>query len=192
MRGGIVGLLRDCRATVAIEFGFALPILCGMTFALYEVTQAVICYMKVVDVAHTVADLVAQTPTTGIGSIEFNNFYIAGQLIMMPSTGTNMGFAVASVYYDSTGANPTLAWQVERGGAAAMTNATSFVSGLGAANQSTIVVQATYTYTSLLDYFITSPIVLTFQVSEQPRYAIPPTTTTGIPCPPTNGSDSCS
>jgi Flp pilus assembly protein TadG len=191
--GSVFGaLLRDCRATIAIEFGFALPILCGMTFSLYEVTQGVICYMKVVDVAHTVADLIAQAPTTGIGSTEFNNYYIAGQLVMTPSTGTNLGFAVASVYFNSSGAGPTVAWQIQRGGSAAITNATSFVNGLGSDSGSTIVVQATFTYTSLLDYFITSPIVITSEVSEQPRYAIPPSNTEGIPCPPTNGSDTCS
>jgi len=192
MRSVFGALLRDCRATIAIEFGFALPILCAMTFSLYEVTEGVICYMKVVDVAHTVADLVAQAPTTGIGSTEFNNYYVAGQLVMMPSTGSNLGFAVASVYYNSTGAGPTIAWQIQRGGSAAISNATSFVNGLGSDNGSTIVVQASYTYTSLLDYFITSPIVITSEVSEQPRYAIPPSNTEGIPCPPTNGSDTCS
>jgi Flp pilus assembly protein TadG len=190
--GVIAALLRDCRATIAIEFGFALPVLCGLTFSLYEVTEGVICYMKVVDVAHTVADLIAQTQPTGIGSIEFSNYYIAGQLVMTPSTGTNLGFSVASVYYDVNGANPTVAWQVQRGGAAAITNAKSFVSGLGSANGSTIVVQASYTYSSLLDYFITSPIVITSEVSEQPRYALPQQNLQGIPCPPTNGSDTCS
>jgi len=191
--GSVIGaLLRDCRATVAIEFGFTLPILCMMTFALYEVTEGVICYMKVVDVAHTVADLVAQAPTTGIGSTEFNNYYIAGQMVMMPSTGSNLGFAVANVYYNSSGASPTVGWQIQRGGASALSNATTFVSGLGSDNGSTIVVQASYTYTSLLDYFITSPITITSEVSEQPRYAIPPSNAQGIPCPPTNGSDTCS
>jgi Flp pilus assembly protein TadG len=185
-------LLRDCRATVAIEFAFALPMLCMMTFALYEVTEGVICYMKVVDVAHTVADLIAQAPNTGIGSTEFNNYYIAGQLVMTPSSGSNLGFAVASVYYNSTGGSPTVAWSIQRGGAAAITNATTFVSGLGTANGSTVVVAASYTYNSLLDYFLTSPIVITSEVSEQPRYALPPANTEGIPCPPTSGDDTCS
>lgn len=190
--GMIAALLRDCRATIAVEFSFALPILCALTFSLYEVTEGVICYMKVVDVAHTVADLIAQTPPTGIGSTEFNNYYIAGQLVMTPSSGSNLGFAVASVYYGPGGNTPTIAWQIQRGGAAAISNATSFVSGLGSTNGSTVIVQATYTYTSLLDYFITSPIVITSEVSEQPRYAIPGTSNDGIPCPPTDGSDSCS
>ena len=192
IRRRLVRLLRDTRATVAIEFAFALPLMCMMTFALYEVTEGVICYMKVVDVAHTVADLVAQAPSTGIGNTEFDNYYIAGQMVMYPSTGSNLGFAVASVYYNSSGAGPTVAWQIQRGGAAAITNATSFVSGLGSADGSTIVVEATYTFSSPLDYFITSPITITSEVSEQPRYALPPANTTGIPCPPTNGSETCS
>jgi Flp pilus assembly protein TadG len=185
-------LWSDCRATVAVEFAFVLPIMCTMTFALYEVTQGVICYMKVVDVAHTVADLVAQAPNTGIGNTEFDNYYIAGQLVMTPSTGTNLGYAIASVYYDATGANPTVNWTIQRGGAAAISNATTFVSGLGTANGSTIVVKASYTYQSLLNYFITSPIVISSEVAEQPRYALPPANTKGIPCPPTNGSETCS
>jgi Flp pilus assembly protein TadG len=192
MRDGLGTLLRDCRATVAIEFGFALPILCAMTFSLYEVTEGVICYMKVVDVAHTVADLVGQAPATGIGNTQFNNYYIAGQLVMTPSTGSNLGFAIASVSYDGNGANPTVQWQIQRGGAAAIANATSVVSGLGTANGSTIVVQASYAFNSPLNYFITSPIVITSEVTEQPRYALPPSNPTGIPCPPTSGPETCS
>jgi Flp pilus assembly protein TadG len=189
------GFLRDCRATTAIEFAFALPVLCGMVFSLYEVTEGVICYMKVVDVANTVSDLIGQTLTsnTGIGENEFDNFYIAGQLVMTPSTGSNLGLAITSVYYNNLGANPTVAWSVERGGAAAITNPTSFVTGLGTANGSTILVQATYTFDSPLNYFITSPIVITAEVAGQPRNFLPGAGfNQGIPCPPTNGSEPCS
>jgi Flp pilus assembly protein TadG len=191
---GLRALLRDCRATVAIEFGFALPILCTMTFSLYEVTQGVICYMKVVDVAHTVADLIGQTTIAqgGVGNVDFNNFYIAGKLVMTPNSGSSLGLAIANVYYDVNGANPTVQWQIQRGGAAAMTNVTSFVSGLGTANGSTIVVKATYTYSSLLNYFITTPIVISSQVAEQPRNLVPPAYKKGTPCPPASGAQSCS
>jgi Flp pilus assembly protein TadG len=187
-------LLRDCRATIAIEFAFTLPIFCTMTFGLYEVTQGVICYMKVYDVANTVADLIGQTTIAagGAGNTDFDHMYIAGQMIMSPSTGSNLGLAIASVYYDSSGNNPTLKWQVERGGAAVMSNTTSFVAGLGTASGSTIIVQATYTYNSLLNYLITSPIKITAQVAAKPRNLIPPAYTAGIPCPPSNGLQSCS
>jgi Flp pilus assembly protein TadG len=191
IRSRFARLRRDVRATVAIEFAFALPLMLTMTLSLYEVTQGVICYMKVVDVANTVADLVSLAPSTGIGNVEFDNYYIAGQMVIYPSTGSNLGFAVASVYFSSTGGNPTVAWQIQRGGAAAITNATSFVTGLGSDYGSTIVVQASYTYTSLLDYFLTSPIVITSEVAESPRYALYPSNPEGIPCPPTSGSETC-
>lgn len=184
-------LWRDNCASVAIEFAFTLPLMLLMTLALYEVTQGVICYMKVVDVAHTVADLVSQAPSTGIGNTEFDNYFIAGQMVMYPSTGSNLGFAIASVYYNSSGKGPTVAWQIQRGGSAAITNATSFVNGLGTAYGSSVVVQASYTYTSLLNYFIKSPITITSEVAEQPRYALYPSNPEGIPCPPTSGSETC-
>jgi Flp pilus assembly protein TadG len=191
VRRGVGRLWRDARATVAIEFAFALPLMLMMTLALYEVTEGVICYMKVVDVANTVADLVSLAPATGIGNTEFDNYYIAGQMVIYPSTGSNLGFAVASVYFNSTGASPTVAWQIQRGGAAAITNATSFVNGLGSDYGSTVIVQASYTYTSVLDYFLTSPIVITSEVAESPRYALYPSNPDGIPCPPTSGSETC-
>ena len=179
-------LLRDRCATVSVEFAFALPILCGMTFALYEITQGVITYMKVVDVANTVSDLIGQVSQaeSGVADLDLDNYLIAAQMVILPSTGTNLGIAVASVYYDNAGANPKLCWHAERGGAAAIANATTFVSGLGTANGSTLVVQASYTYQSLLNYFITSPIVITAEVSGQPRNLLPPAYLKGVPYPP--------
>jgi Flp pilus assembly protein TadG len=190
-RGGVparlMNFLRDRRATVAIEFAFALPILCGMVFTLWEVTQGVICYMKVIDAANSMNDLIGQTSSAqgGVGNQDFDNLYIAGQMVMAPNTASYLGFAIASVTFDSTGHNPVVAWQVERGGAAAMNNLVSFVNGLGTNNGSTIVVQATYSYHSLLNYFFTAPITLTAQIASGPRNM------TVIPCPPPSGLQTC-
>jgi hypothetical protein len=149
--------------------------------------------MKVVDVANSVADLAGQTSIAqgGLVNTDFDNLYIAGQLVMTPSTGSNLGFAIANVHYDHNGTNPIQQWQVERGGAAAMGNATSFVNGLGTACGSTIVVKASYTYTSLLNYFITSPIVITAQIAGQPRNLLPPAFPTGTPYLPTYPKGVC-
>jgi Flp pilus assembly protein TadG len=190
-RGGILArlmnLLRDCHATIAIETAFALPILCGMVFTLWEVTQGVICYMKVIDAANSINDLIGQTTSAqgGVGNSDFDNLYIAGQMVMAPNTPGYLGYAIASVTFDANGKNPTVAWQVERGGATAMNNLTTFVNGLGTANGSTIVVQTTYSYYSLLNYFFKSPITLTSQIAAGPRNM------TVIPCPPPSGLETC-
>ena len=189
-----MGLLRDSQATVAIEFAFALPITCLMVFALFEVTEGVITYMRVVDVADTVSDLIGQVSTSqgGVGNQDFDNYYTAGQLVMYPSSGANLQLAIASVYYNSSGTSPTVAWEVYRGGAGAIPNPTTFVSGLGTANGSTIVIQVTYTFDSPLNYFITTPITITAEVAGQPRNFLAQTGyDEGIPCPPPSGLESC-
>ena len=194
MRGRLGQFLRDRRGTVAIEFAFALPITCMMVFGLYEITEGVITYMKVAAAANTVEDLIGQasTASTGIGVNEINNYYIAAQIVMYPNLGSDLGLAITSVYYDSNGANPTVAWSVERGGAPVITNPTGYVSGLGSENGSMIIVQATYTFISPLGYFITSPITITSKVIGQPRNFLPGAGyDKGIPCPPTNGSETC-
>jgi Flp pilus assembly protein TadG len=188
-------LWRDSRATAVIEFAFALPILCTMVFSLYEVTEGVICYMKVSDVANTIGDLIGQTTRAqgGVGNTDFDNLYIAAQLVMSNTTGGGLGFSIANVYYDVNGNNPTESWHVERGNASAVNNATSFVSGLGTAHGSTLVIKVTYTYTSLLDYFIKTPIVISTEVAAQPRNLLPVYSyNQGTPCPPASGSQTCS
>ncbi len=180
-------LPRDRGGVAALEFGLTLPLLCAMVFSLYEVSQGVICYMKVTDVANTVSDLVAQTTSSagGVGNTDFDNLYIAGKLVMTPNSGSGLKLAIASVTFNSTGGSPTVAWHAERGGASAQTDAATNAAGLGSANGSVIAVRATYTYSSLLNYFITSPITINAQVFAQPRQLAQ------IPCPPPSSAQSC-
>lgn len=180
-------LFGDRRGVVAIEFAFALPILCTMVFALYEVVSGVICYYKMIDAANSVADLVSMTSTSegGIGNTDFNNLYTAGQMVMSPNSGTPLELAIASVTFNSSGGGGTVAWQIERGGARAMTNAVSTTTSLGIASGSVIVVDAIYTYTSVLNYFIKTPITMTYQTYALPRNMAQ------IPCPPPTGSETC-
>ncbi len=105
--------------------------------------------------------------------------------MMSPNSGAPLQLAIASVTFDNKGLNPIVAWQVERGNAAEMNDATSAAASLGSPNGSVIVVRATYAYASLLDYFITSPITMSQQVFAQPRVA------NKIPCPPPSSGQTC-
>lgn len=179
-------LFGNAEGVAALEFAFILPVLCAMVFALYEISQGVICYYKVTDVANSVADLVGQAPLQGgVGNTDFDNFYLAGQAILSPGSGKGLQLAIASVTFDSKGLNPTVAWQVERGGAAAMTDLASAAAGLSSPNGSVIVVQASYSYASPLDFFLTSPITLSQQVFAVPRAL------NKVPCPPPGTSQTC-
>jgi Flp pilus assembly protein TadG len=188
-RSLILKLFGDRRGVAAIEFAFALPILCMMVFALYEVAEGVITYYRVVDVANSVADLVGQTTQAegGIGNTDFDNLYLAGQEIMSPASGTTLELDIASLTFNAKGTTATLAWQVERGGATKIATATLKSDALPLAidSGSVIAVKATYTYTSALNYFITTPITMTFM-----SYALP-RNMTSIPCPPPSGGETC-
>jgi len=190
MRRLLCAVLGDRAGVAAIEFAIALPVLCMMVFGVYEITQAIICYYKVVDAASSIADLIGQTTVAegGVGNTDFDNFYTAGQMIMSPAAGTNLKLDIASVTYNANGAGAKVAWQVQRGGASKLANTTlkALVSTLGVASGSVIIVQAQYAFTSPLNYFITAPITMTFQAFAIPRN-LPQ-----LACPPSGSGESCS
>ena len=183
---GAFGIFRRLEGVAALEFALVLPILCTMVFALFEIAQGVICYYKVVDAANSIADLIGQTPLQGgVGNTDFDNFYLAGEAIMSPRADTGFELAMASVTFDNNGLNPTVAWQVQRGGAAAMTDLTAASASLGSPNGSVIAVRASYSYRSPLDYFVTAPITLSQEVFAVPRAL------NKVPCPPPGSRQIC-
>ncbi|MGH7093937.1 MAG: TadE/TadG family type IV pilus assembly protein [Stellaceae bacterium] len=183
-------LFTDRRGVVAIEFAFALPILCTMVFSMYEVAQGISCYYKLMDAANSVADLISQTTTSegGIGNTDFDNYYTAGELVMTPNPGNKLELAIASVLFTKKAAFSKIDWQVTRGAAATMKKATlkTATANLAVASSGVIVVQATYTYSSVLNYFIKTPITMTYTAYALPRNM------SSIPCPPSTGTESCS
>jgi Flp pilus assembly protein TadG len=177
----LLDLLKDHRGLAAVEFAFVLPVMVALFCGLFEVSSGLIVYMKVIDAADAISDLVAQQKT--VSSSDFDNFYLAGQLVMQPDSGSGLGVAIASVTFDPNTGDPSVAppgWQVTRGGGAAMTDLTTAAVGLGAKGDSVIVAQATYTYTSLLKFFIPSGITITSRVFCRPR--LTPTVTCPSPC----------
>jgi Flp pilus assembly protein TadG len=148
-----------------------------MFMGVFEVSQALIMYMKVIDVADTVSDLIAQQKS--IASTDIDNYYVAGQLVMTPSPGAGLGLYVASITFDPVTGSPSVAWSATRGGATAMSNAdaATAATGLGGACQnvsanpcdSAILARASYTYTSALSYLITTGITMSANVFSRPR-----------------------
>jgi len=171
-------LWRKRGGSAAVEFAFVLPVLIVMFMGVFEVSQGLVVYMKVIDVADTVSDLIAQQKQ--VANTDIDNYYTAGKLVMTPSPGAGLGLAVASVTFDPVTAAASVAWHVEEGGAAAMTNLVNGATGLGlkCANQvptpvnpcdSVIAAEASYTYNSALSYLIQQPITITARVYSRPR-----------------------
>jgi Flp pilus assembly protein TadG len=182
--------------TAAVEFAFALPALLVMFMGVFEVSQALIVYMKVIDVADTVSDLIAQQKQ--VATTDIANYYIAGQLVMSPSVPAGLGLYVASVTFDPNTGAASVAWHDTQGSGSTMTNAQAITlatnPALGGACQppltapgggscdSVIIAQAAYTYTSALSYLIQTPISMSAYVFSRPRavFTVP---CTGCPSP---------
>lgn len=181
-------LWRKRGGAASIEFAFVLPVMLVLFMGVFEVSQALIVYMKVIDVADTVSDLIAQQ--SKVQSSDVDNYYIAGQLVMTPSAGAGLGLYVASVTFDPSTGVPSVAWTATRGGATAMTNAAAAAAAANGANgalglacpnasvnpcDSVILAQASYTYNSALSYLIQLPIKMSAIVLSRPRavFSIP-------------------
>jgi Flp pilus assembly protein TadG len=186
-------LWRKSGGSAAIEFAFVLPVLIVMFMGVFELSQGLVVYMKVIDVADTVSDLVAQQKQVAVSDI--NNYYIAGQLVMTPSPGAGLGLAVASVKFDPTTGAASVDWNATRGGASTITNVANAATGLGlqcvgtppaggGPCDSVIAAQASYTYNSALSYLIQQPITIKALVFSRPRavFSIPCTASPSTTC----------
>ena len=158
---------KDRLGSAAIDMALILPIMIVMFLGVYEVSQAIFMYMRVIDTADTISDLTAQYRS--VATSDLNNFYTAGQLVMSPSPGSGLGLALASVTFDPTTGNASVAWQVTRGGASAMTDAASAAVGLGSKGDSVIEATASYTYTSLFTFVLPHGIRMSSRVFSRPR-----------------------
>jgi Flp pilus assembly protein TadG len=165
MRHALISL-RDRAGSAAVEFALVLPVLATLFFGLFEGTQAVMAYMKLIDATQTVADLVTQQQS--VASTDIDNFYVAGQLVMGPFPTGTFGFAVTSVTFDINSGAAAVAWQDTRN-ANPMNNAATLAAGYGFKGESVVIVQGNYGYNGLLNYVLPKTINITQIAFSRPR-----------------------
>jgi len=187
-------LRHDSSGLAAIEFALIFPVMLLLFLGSFETTNLVLAYMKLEASAETAADLVAQTRVnTVLQSTDFTNITNAAEqvLLPLPTTGTLLKIAYASVTY-STG-SAVIDWHTEINSATPITttNIPNSVSLGNLGNQtngsldSVIVVTLTYTYSSPLSYVLNSTYTLTESAFNRPRYVscVPTYLNTGSVCP---------
>lgn len=192
----------DRTGTAAVEFALLFPIMMTLFIGSYEVENVLLADLKLTAAAETAADLVAQTTTSGgslqtgvLQSTDFTNFTSATANVLTPlPTGSNnslVKIAFASVTY-STG-TPVIDWHIEENGATAITTAnvpnSESLANLGNATagsqDSVIVVQVQYTYTSPISYVLNASYTLSESAFNRPRYVtcVPTYKNTNSQCP---------
>ncbi|HEY3888091.1 MAG TPA: TadE/TadG family type IV pilus assembly protein [Caulobacteraceae bacterium] len=165
--------LRDRNGLAAVEFAFVAPILILAYFGVAELCGAMLAQRKTSHVASAIGDLTAQYSAPVVGDI--NNFFAAGQTIMSPSDTTTLKMRISEVQENAAGTAATVIWSCASSNWTKLTNGTpeNLQANLIAANQSVIMSEAQYTYTSPVSYIVKNlqPYSYTFYL--RPRIVDP-------------------
>ncbi|HTS93039.1 MAG TPA: TadE/TadG family type IV pilus assembly protein [Stellaceae bacterium] len=158
--------LRDRSGVAAVEFVLLAPILATILFGLFEGSQAILAYMKLIDSTQTLADLVSQQQS--VSSSDIDNFYSGAQAVMAPYSATSLGFVISSVTYDPNTGAASVAWQDTRN-ATPTGSPAALATGYGSKGESVIVVQGSYGYSSLLHFILPGSISMGQVAFSKPR-----------------------
>ena len=150
------GFGRDERGVAAVEFALLLPVLVLFYFGAVEMVSLFGAQRRLAHVAATIADITAQGLT--INDTQLSNVFDAGAVVLLPYASTGLKERLTSLQADSSG-NVTVGWTANRNYATGA--AAAVPSGYLGANESVIVADVAYDYTSPLRFVI--PGVIHFQ-----------------------------
>jgi Flp pilus assembly protein TadG len=167
-------LLRFRKATqglAAVEFALLLPVMITILFGLVETSMALACRADVVNVASTVADLIAQESSATAS--DMTNVFSAANAILYPNSPTPAQITVTSVIYNTATSSLTsgkVDWSCTRGGTARAKGAiVTLPANLMTANGSVIMSEITYSYASPTTQMVIGPITMANTFYSKPR-----------------------
>lgn len=105
-----------------VEFGLMLPVLMTLFYGCIELTRYILIVQKTEKLAHTVADVTAQSKTVSIANLD-QLMEAAGDIMEPFDTGENSRVLVNSVYRPpGNGSVATINWRYQSGGDMAVTS----------------------------------------------------------------------
>ncbi|OXE35085.1 MAG: pilus assembly protein TadE [Phenylobacterium zucineum] len=157
---------RDRRGTAAVEFAFVAPIMLLMYFGTAELTQGMMASRRASHVASTVGDLVTQAAY--LSQADIDDIFSVGNAIMKPFPTGTLSIRFSSIKSDSVG-SLSIACTKHSGSYSDLTSTAGVPNGLLTTNDSIILAEASYTYTSPLQKIIPKPVVFTSSYYLKPR-----------------------
>ena len=157
------------RATSAIEFAIVAPILVILATGTVGLSEVIRARTDLTTAAQTMAQLIA-TQTT-VTTTQISDFCTGSLDEMIPYSTTGLQISVASVTRGATSGKVGLDWHNEScGNGSALTSATTLAANVVPSNgDSTIVVQATYTFHNPLALVLPSIFSVTTVAFARPR-----------------------
>lgn len=159
--------LADDGGSAAIEFALVLPLMISLFMGIFEVTRVVSADMRLTAATQSIADIMAQQVNVSLA--ESANFCNGAKMTMYPLSGTVLKAAVASVTKGAS--STTVNWNdTTCGGATTISNAATLAPTLTPnVNDSVIIVQTSYSYTSPISYVLAASYTLTATAYARPR-----------------------
>jgi Flp pilus assembly protein TadG len=161
-------LLADRRGVAAVEFALLVPVLLLLYFGVVELTQGFMTQERAAHTASTIGDLTAQSST--IDQAEIGDIFSLGDTIMYPYPTTSLEMRISSLVADANG-NVTVAWSEGQGMAALGkgSSVSNLPANVIAANESVILAESDYTYTSVFGQIMPTPVVFKETYYLRPR-----------------------
>jgi Flp pilus assembly protein TadG len=158
---------QDRRGTAAVEFAFVAPMMILLYYGMAELTQGMMADRRASHVASIIGDLVAQD--TQVNQAEIDDVFNVGKAVISPFPTGTLSMRITSVKADS-GGTPKVVWSKTSGSISALSGTVSGVpAGLIAANESVIMAEATYVYTSAIQKAMPTPVTFTQKYYLTPR-----------------------
>jgi Flp pilus assembly protein TadG len=165
------GFAGDRRGASAVEFALLLPVMIALYISSVEISEAVSINRKVTLIAHTVADLVAQTAVP-LAPADVSNCLAAAGVVAMPYSTTDMTVVVSQVVINPNG-TAQIDWSQSTPSNAAYAPGTTVTvpSAFVNPNATTYLIlgQTSYAYAPQLGYAITGTLTLSDQIYLTPR-----------------------
>lgn len=163
-------LLKARDGVAAVEFAFIAPVLIVMFFGAIELSAAVTCNTRVVAVASTAADLVAQETT--VSSADMSNVFAALNAIIYPYPSAPAKIVITSIVY-KTSTTGTVAWSDQQNTTARAVGSTVTVpTGLLTSGGSVILAEISYAYASPTTQVLTGAVTMTSSFYAKPRRSL--------------------
>ena len=160
----------DRRGIAAVEFALIVPLMIAMYFGALEITDALTVSRRVTLATQTVADLTAQSAV--ITDSDMTDIFAATAAVMAPYDASNLKMRVTSVVADSDN-NTKVAWSDGYNMSARTKNSTiALPAGLTSGGDSVIYAEVSFTYTSLLGKYFTTPFTFTDEAYLRPRRSL--------------------
>jgi Flp pilus assembly protein TadG len=156
-RRRVGSLIADARGVAAVEFALLLPILMLLYFGAVELTQGFMTHQRAAHTASTVGDLVAQSDT--LTSAQVTDIFTVGNAVMFPYPTATLKMRVTSLAADANG-NVSVVWSQAQGMTKRQPGAsiTGLPKNVIAANESVVMSESKYTYTSVFGRILPKPI----------------------------------